>query len=123
MNALIARPVVDSHRQLYKYSCSTSLAEMMLKVGGKVPSEFYRLQELETGASTGLHYLKDKKIAGVTFRVFPKNLSGPEIIQNIQKELDEGRTVGLYLPQNGISHGWLAVEVELDVIALLSKFS
>jgi hypothetical protein len=123
MNASIARPIVDLHRQLYKDSCSTSLAEMMLKVGKKVPFDFYELQAFEVLASTGLDHIKDKRIAGVTFRALSHNLSSAEIFTKIKKELDEGRTVGIYLPGIERTHGWIAVEMETDAIALLSKFS
>ena len=95
----------------------------MLKVGGRVPAGYYALQALETQGSTGLHHLKDKTIEGVTFRAFPKNLTAADIQTRIKTELDEGRTVGLYLPKNGVSHGWLVVELEPDALALLSKFS
>jgi len=96
---------------------------MMLKVGRKVSPSFYALQSLEAQGSTGLHHLKDQTIAGVTFRTFPHDLTAVEILARIKKELDEGRTVGFYLPENKVAHGWIAVELEADAIALLSKCS
>ena len=121
---VFARPIVDAHRQRELNSCSTSLAEMMLKIGGKVDPSYYELQKLDTHEGSGLALIRDKQIAGVTFRLIPPSLGVDGILQRIRDELAAGRSVGVYLPgDNGVAHGWVVVDVEVDQLVLLSKCS
>ena len=119
-----ADPIVDAHRQKALKLCSTSLAEMMLKIGGKVDASFYELQKLDTPEGSGLAFIRDKTIAGVTFRLILPALGADGILQKIRDELAAGRSVGVYLPgDNGVVHGGGAVDVEADQVVLLSKCS
>jgi hypothetical protein len=119
-----AGPIVDAHEQKFLNSCSTSLAEMMLKLGGKVDPLYYELQKLDTPQGSGLALIRDRTIAGVTFRVISPSLGAAGILQKIREELAAGRSVGVYLPgADGAAHGWLAAEIETDQIIFLSKYS
>jgi hypothetical protein len=71
-----------------------------------------------------LALIRDKQIAGVTFRLIPPSLGMDGLLHKIRDELAAGRSVGVYLPgDNGVAHGWVVVDVEADQLVLLSKCS
>jgi hypothetical protein len=119
-----AGPLVDAHRQIALNSCSTSLAEMMLKVSGKVAPSYYELQKRDTPNGSGLELIRDKQIAGATFRVIPPGTDVATIIRKIHEELEVGKAVGAYLVGTSrYAHGWIIVDIEPDQIVMLSKRS
>jgi len=111
------RAVIDRHRQIFSFSCIPSSVEMVLKLLGRVPSDYYSLQQAWKNKTDGnFDNFEQRTIAGVTFHrqfatarcvMFP--LKG--LFAAIDAELAQGRyvIVGLSNDRNGY-HAWVIVE-------------
>jgi hypothetical protein len=117
--------IVDAHHQKYEKSCSPSIIELLLKLEGKVQSDYYAQQHIYKDRNVGLDFAREKTIEKVTFHQHSIKTDGP-FIDRIKNELKVGRFVGIYaLNPNSTTdyHGWIVVGIQNDEIILRSKFS
>ena len=77
-------------------SCSGSLVEMLLKLAGAAPANYYVEQDRDKNQNVGLTYIKDKQICGKTFRRFDAQSEGITLREQIEKELNAGRCLGVF---------------------------
>jgi hypothetical protein len=111
------RSIVDRHRQVYGNSCVPSAFEMVLKLTGRVPVEYFELQDVWQNKSDGSGRDFDNvAIAGLTFHQLyaqPRKRGFPfaGLFAAIDAELDAGRYVitGLRSGKNTF-HAWVIVE-------------
>jgi hypothetical protein len=121
-----AQKIIDGHSQIYLKSCSPSVIEMLLKLEGKVPPDFYELQHQHKNDPVGLDFAREKTIKGMTFHQHDATKDGP-FADRIASELKAGRFVGIYALNDGSKtdyHGWIAIGLTKDgQIILRSKLS
>src|SRR5579859_2226431 len=111
------RSIIDRHRQVYDNSCVPSAFEMVLKLTGRVPAEYFELQDAWKNKSDGSGRDFDNvTIAGLTFHQLyaqPRRRGFPfaALFAAIDAELDAGRYVitGLRSGKN-MFHAWVIVE-------------
>jgi hypothetical protein len=103
------RESIDKHKQIYNMSCIPSGVEMILKLTGRAPAQYYELQnEWKNKADGNFGNFDGKTINGLTFhKQFgePRNDEFPvkELFAVIHKELKAGRYVEISLQSGG---GW-----------------
>lgn len=117
--------VVDAHHQQYKKSCSPSIIEILLKLEGKVQSDYYTQQRTYKNQNVGLDFAREKTIEKVTFHQHVIDTDGP-FINRVQDELNAGHFVGIYALNPGSTtdyHGWIVVGIQNDELILRSKCS
>jgi hypothetical protein len=104
--------IIKSHTQLFEYSCIPMAVELVLKLLGRVPPDYFELQTQWNNFRFGTFADYDAKtINGVTFQMQFSVESGrnfsPEKMQQlfgtIDRELGAGRYVIISLASNG---GW-----------------
>jgi len=120
------KEVIDTHKQKYENSCSPSVIEMLLKLEGKAPPDYYELQDKHTNDNVGLDFAREKTIRGLTFHQHDLTKDGP-FSDRIKSELKAGKFVGLYALNPGSQtkyHGWIVVGVKNDgQLVMRSKYS
>jgi len=117
------KPIVNGHRQKYSDSCSPSLVEMMLKIEGRVLSEYYILQDEYKNDNVGLSVFNGREIEGLRFHQFIPS-DNETFAQRIIKQWALGRLFAVYTQgPNGKYHGWIVADIKDDQIFLLSKYS
>jgi hypothetical protein len=93
------RKIVDEHKQLFDFSCIPANIELVLKLTGREPVSFFKLQEAWSTKTNGSFADFDgKTIAGLTFHQRfknPRNKDFPlkRLMSVIDKELSSGRYV------------------------------
>jgi hypothetical protein len=93
------RKVVDEHKQLFDSSCIPANIELVVKLTGREPVTFFKLQEAWSTKTDGSFADFDgKTIAGLTFHQRfknPRNKDFPlkRLMSVIDKELSSGRYV------------------------------
>jgi hypothetical protein len=110
------RSIIDRHRQTYDGSCIPSSVEMVLKLTGRVPPEFFELQQAWKNKLDGSFADFDNRtIAGLTFHrqfALPRNRRFPlrDLFAAIDAELDAGRYVIVALTSGKyVYHNWVIV--------------
>jgi len=97
------KDIIDNHSQIFPNSCIPSCVEMVLKLLGKVNSDYYDLQNAWRNNTNGnFSNFDNKTIEGVTFhREFPdeRNSNFPldKLNDRIDNELENGRFVCISL--------------------------
>lgn len=111
------KSIVDRHAQIYLASCIPSSVEIVLKLTGRVPPDFFELQEEWKNKTDGSFANFDNvTIAGLTFRrqyALPRDRRFPlrDLFAAIDSELDAGRYVIVGLRSGKHSfHNWVIVE-------------
>ncbi|MCD6379961.1 hypothetical protein J7M07_05900 [bacterium] len=95
----ISRAIINKHKQLYPMSCIPSAVEMVLKLLGKAPLDYYEQQEAWDNRKDGnFSDYDDKEINGVRFKKEFGNARGDdfpldELFARIDEELEAGRYV------------------------------
>jgi hypothetical protein len=115
--------VVDRHEQKYRNSCSPSLAEMMLKIDGAVSFDYYDEQHRDRDDNVGLANIKDKTIAGKSFRRLQDVRCDKSFSERVDGMLAAERPVGIYLPTPFGYHGFVIAGKQDGNYILLTKFS
>jgi hypothetical protein len=93
------RNIVNEHKQLFDFSCIPANIELVLKLTGREPVTFFKLQEAWSTKTDGSFADFDgKTIAGLTFHQRfknPRNKDFPlkRLMSVIDKELSSGRYV------------------------------
>jgi hypothetical protein len=111
---------VDAHHQLYPVSCIPMAVELVLKLLGKVPMDYYLLQEDWRNRTDGSFGAFDgRTIAGITFRAQFPNPRGPEfpmarLFETIDAELASNRFVVISLAVPGGWHMYVIYQKSLD---------
>jgi len=91
--------IVDDHKQLYDSSCIPMTVEMVLKLTGHAPSNYFELQDAWKNKTDGnFSDFDGKTINGLTFHKqfgLPRDDKFPldRLFATIDKELDSGRFV------------------------------
>lgn len=93
---------------------------MLLKLEGRVPSDYEVQQDTHKDKNVGLDFAKEKTIEGLTFHQHNTDKDGP-FIDRIKAELAAGRFVGVYTQNPHGYHGWIVVGVDNDKLVLRSK--
>jgi hypothetical protein len=111
------RDKIDRHQQLFDFSCIPSGVEMILKLIGRVPENYYALQESWGNKTDGSFGDFDQRtIAGVRFRRrfgVPRGPKFPlkKLFAAIDAELKHGRYVLASLSSGGADyHMWVIVQ-------------
>ena len=112
------RQKVDAHRQLFDLSCIPSGVEMILKLTGRVPQDYFMLQQAWKNRDVGTFADFDhRKVAGVAFRRRFPMARGPKfplksLFGAIDGELTHGRYVLVSLNNGdpGGYHIWVIVQ-------------
>jgi hypothetical protein len=112
--------IVDAHSQKYLDSCAPSLVEMLLKLSGSVPSDYYIEQNRDRNAQVGLKNIENKTIEGKVFRKFDPSIEGISLLNKIKSELSAGRFLGIFL-QPVKFHGYVIAGIEGENLLLLTK--
>lgn len=122
------KPTIDAHEQKYVHSCIPSSVEMVLKLLGKVISDYYNLQNEWDNKTTGsLNEFDGKTIEGLTFGVkfgYERNPHFPftDLFQTIDAELVSGRYVIISLKsEENKYHMWVIYEKLKDDYLAFSK--
>jgi len=123
MNIQQTEAIVAQHAQKYRSSCSPSLAEMLLKLRGAVPIDYSAEQDRDQDTNIGLANIKDKTIAGQTFRHLQDTTSAKPFSERINDLLAADQPVGIYLPTPFGFHGFVIAGRDQGHYVLLSKFS
>ena len=90
--------IVADHCQKYQFSCIPSAVEMMLKLSGKVGSDYYELQHLWDNKTVGsFRDFNGKTIEGLTFTYEKDFPSIDALFEEISKHLSENRLVAISL--------------------------
>lgn len=103
------REVVDAHQQRYGMSCIPMSVEMVLKLLGRVPQQFYELQDAwKEKADGNFSDFDGKSIKGVTFHKqfgSARNNQFPfeKLFATIDSELKAGRFVIVSLASSQVS--------------------
>jgi hypothetical protein len=124
------RRTIDAHEQRYMMSCVPSAVEMVLKLLGRVPRSYYRLQTAWKNKADGsFHNFDGKTFEGVTFHhkffAEPHGSHFPfsALFETIDRELKAGRYVTVGLARGGDVHSWLIYDEAPDGEFLaVSKF-
>lgn len=119
------RQIIDAHYQKYHDSCSPSLIEMLLKLHGRVPLDYYDLQDQYQNQNVGLIHFRDQKIRGLHIHCHDES-KGQSFLDHLQELWKEGQIVALYCCDKNdflLRHGWLVSDVREGQIHLLSKYS
>ena len=107
---------VDEHRQLYGWSCIPMSVELVLKLLGREPGEYFDLQRAWQNRKDGTFTDFDgRTIAGVTFRrqfFLPRDARFPmdSLFATIDSELDAGRYVIVSLWWRSAYHMFVIVD-------------
>jgi hypothetical protein len=115
-----ARRTIDAHRQRYGMSCIPMSIEMVLKLLGRVPPEYYDLQDARKNKADGnFRDFDGKTIHGVTFHqqfALPRNDRFPlkKLFATIDDELNAGRYVIISLMSGNGWHMWVICDRTLD---------
>ena len=111
------KAAIDQHRQIYDLSCVPSAVEIVLKLTGRVPAEYFELQEAWRNKADGSGKDFDAvSVAGLTFHqqfALPRKRGFPfkKLFATIDAELSAGRYVITGLPLgNKNFHAWVIVE-------------
>lgn len=111
------RSIIDRHRQVYDNSCVPSAVEMVLKLTGRVPAEYYELQhESKNRTDRSGADFDNVTIAGLTFHQLyalprKRGFPFPGLFAAIDAELGAGRYVITGLTSGKHSfHAWVIVE-------------
>lgn len=123
MDILEIEAVVDQHAQTYKASCAPSLAEILLKVKKAVPTDYTIEQDRDKDANVGLTNIKNKTIAGETFRHVQDTQSSEPFSKRIDDLLAGEKPVGIFLQNPHGFHGFVIAGKENGKYVLFSKFS
>jgi hypothetical protein len=106
---------VDAHRQLYDASCIPMSVELVLKLLGREPADYYALQEPWKNKADGTFVDFDgRMIAGVTFRQQFDDLRGndfptEDLFKTIDHELGQNRYVIVSLYNGSSYHVYVIV--------------
>jgi hypothetical protein len=104
------RRIVDEHKQLFDSSCVPMTVELVLKLTGRKPVDFFKLQEAWKNKTDGsFGDFDEKTLAGLTFHrqfTHPRGNDFPlnRLFATIDRELDAGRYVIVSF-QSG-AHSW-----------------
>lgn len=96
---------------------------MLLKLRGAVPLDYTAEQDRDRDTDVGLTNIKDKTIAGQTFRRLQDNQSPKSFSERINDLLAADKPVGIYLPTPFGFHGFVIAGRDQGHYILLSKFS
>lgn len=119
------RAIVDGHRQLYEKSCSPSLVEMILKIEGVVPPDYYTLQTQYKNDEIGISKFDGFVIEGLKFSTHKESRDG-SFANRIMSEWAAGRLFAAYTRNDGSLtdyHGWIVSAMNQGTVYLLSKYS
>ena len=123
------RRIIDAHKQRYMMSCIPSSVEMVLKLMGRVPRSYYRLQTAWKNKADGsFHDFDGKTFEGVTFYqkfTQPHGSQFPlsSLFGTIDRELKAGRYVIVGLARGSDVHDWVIYDEAPDGDFLaVSKF-
>jgi hypothetical protein len=80
---------IGSHRQLYRYSCIPSAVEIVLKLLGRVDTNYYELQnEWDNREDGSFKDFDERVVEGLTFRLV-NNLPFEKLFDTIDQELEK----------------------------------
>jgi hypothetical protein len=109
--------IVQAHDQTDTYSCIPMAIELVLKLLGRVPLDYYELQTDWKSKADGNfadfdgEIIKDVKfIACYSTRIYPRGVTFPltDLFDKIDSELKQGRFVIIALPiDGGVYHNWV----------------
>jgi hypothetical protein len=119
------RAIVDAHEQRYRLSCSPSLIELILKIEGRVRSDYYELQDKYKDQNVGLGVFEGQTIEGIAFHKHDPSKQGT-FAERINAEWNRRQLFAAYTLNNGSAtdyHGWIVADVAGDEVKLLSKYS
>jgi len=123
MNTKEIEDTVDKHAQKYLASCAPSLAEMLLKVRKSVGSDYSAEQDRDQNTNIGLGNIKNKTIAGQTFRHVQDTPSAEPFAKRIDDLLAADKPVGIFLQNPDGFHGFVIAGKENGNYVLFSKHS
>lgn len=119
--------IIENHSQKYDYSCIPSCVEMVLKLLGKVNSDYYELQDNWRNNSLGnFKYFDNNTIKGITLnRKFAMNRDAnfpfEKLKDRIDSELKNDRFVCISLVSNGGWHMWVIYRKNSGEYSAFSK--
>jgi hypothetical protein len=108
--------IVTAHTQIDDYSCIPMSVEYVLKLAGKVPPDYFELQQAWKNKTTGSFGDFDKrKIAGVWFQLRfslarDEHFPLADLFHTIETELAAGRYVIISLDVHGGWHMFVVYE-------------
>ena len=114
------RQVVDAHEQRFGMSCIPMSIEMVLKLLGQVPSDYYELQNpWKEKADGNFRNFDGKIIKGVTFhQQFDKERNDQfplaKLFETIDRELKAGRFVIISLTSGNGWHMYVIYDEDAD---------
>lgn len=115
-----SRQIVDAHEQRYGMSCIPMSIEMVLKLLGRVPSDYYELQNpWKEKADGNFRNFDGKTIKGITFHQqfdLPRNEQFPlaKLFETIDRELKAGRFVIVSLVSGSGWHMYVIYDEDAD---------
>lgn len=115
-----SRQIVDAHEQRYGMSCIPMSIEMVLKLLGRVASDYYELQNpWKEKADGNFRDFDGKSIQGVTFHQqfdLPRNDQFPmaKLFETIDRELKAGRFVIISLTSGSGWHMYVIYDEDSD---------
>ncbi len=114
------RQIVDAHEQRYGMSCIPMSIEMVLKLLGRVQSDYYELQNpWKEKADGNFRDFDGKTLKGVTFHQqfdLPRNDQFPlaKLFETIDRELKAGRFVIVSLSSGSGWHMYVIYDEDVD---------
>ncbi len=114
------RQIVDSHEQRYGMSCIPMSIELVLKLLGRVPPDYYELQTpWKEKADGNFRDFNGKTIKGATFHQqfdLQRNSQFPlaKLFETVDRELKEGRFVIVSLTSGGGWHMYVIYDEDAD---------
>ena len=114
------RQIVDKHEQRFGMSCIPMSIEMVLKLLGRVPADYYELQNpWKEKADGNFRNFDAKPIKGVTFHQqfdLPRNDQFPlaRLFETIDRELKAGRFVIVSLTSGSGWHMYVIYDEDAD---------
>jgi hypothetical protein len=125
------REIVDKHKQLYDMSCIPMTVEMVLKLTGHAPAEYFELQNAWKNKRDGnFSNFDGSTLFGLTFHKrfgMPRDEDFPlqRLFATIASELDAGRFVIVSLESNSGWHMYViyGMDAEGDFLAVTKSGS
>lgn len=105
------KKIVDGHSQKYRLSCSPSIVELLLKLEGKVATDYFVLQDKYKDQNIGLDFARNQTLEGLQFKQHNLSTEG-SFADRITSELAAGRFVGIYVKNSHGYHGWVVTEID-----------
>lgn len=110
--------IVNNHRQIDQFSCIPSCVEIILKLLGRVPADYYDLQRAWDNRINGSFAdFHNKTIEGLTFQVafaLPRGEKFPltDLFSTIEKEIQQGRYVAVSIANHLGFHMYVIYDID-----------